>query len=198
MLPDGRGGRKWGARGMKIRRLAIQDAFELIPEKFGDERGYFTELFRDEVFRDRVEDIGFVQENQSFSSAVGTIRGLHFQSEPFAQGKLVRCIQGAVFDVAVDIRYGSANFGRWVAVELSADKCNQIWIPPGFAHGFCTLAADCAVAYKVTAYYSPENDHAVAWNDPVIGVDWPNVASPDTLSRKDSGAPMLSNLPEYF
>lgn len=183
---------------MEIRQFSIPGVVELIPTRHGDARGYFAETFRDEWFRANVADIGFVQENQSLSSAAGTVRGLHFQSPPFAQGKLVRCIQGTVFDAAVDLRQGSPHFGRWVALELNAERLNQLWIPPGFAHGFCTLAADCIIAYKVTAYYSRENDHAVAWDDPAIAVEWPATADRGTLSAKDAEAPPLAELPPFF
>ena len=183
---------------MDLRRLDIPEACEIVPARHGDERGYFAELFRDRWFRENVADLSFVQENQSLSSAAGTVRGLHFQSDPFVQGKLVRCVRGAIFDVAVDMRKGSPSYGRWVAVELTEERCNQIWVPPGFAHGFCSLVPDCVVAYKVTAYYSRENDHGFAWDDPDVGVEWPDVAAPGLLSAKDRDAPRLRDLPTYF
>lgn len=183
---------------MQARELRIPGLFELILTLHGDPRGYFAETFRDDWFRAHIADAAFIQENQSLSSAPGTIRGLHFQSPPFAQGKLVRCIAGSVFDVAVDLRHGSPHFGAWAAVELNAAGLNQLWIPPGFAHGFCTLAADSIIAYKVTAYYSRENDHAIAWDDAAIGVEWPAIADPGTLSAKDAQAPPLAELPPFF
>ena len=140
----------------------------------------------------------FVQENQSLSAKVGTIRGLHFQTNPMAQGKLVRCTQGAIFDVAVDIRHDSPSFGKWVGVELTPEKCNQLWIPAGFAHGFSTLEPDSVVTYKVTNYYSPENDKGLAWNDPQIGIVWPENADAETLSGKDRIQPRLADLPPVF
>lgn len=183
---------------MQARRLEIPGICEIVPEKHGDDRGYFAETFRDDWFRANIADLGFVQENQSFSSAAGTVRGLHFQSEPFAQGKLVRCVKGAVLDVAVDIRQGSPYFGKWIGVELTSEELNQLWIPPGFAHGFCTLSAGSVIAYKVTAYYSRANDLGIACDDPDIGVKWPEIADFGTLSAKDHDAPAMADIPEYF
>lgn len=179
---------------MELRNLDIADVFEICPLKHGDDRGYFAELWREDRFRLTGAGVSFVQENQSLSARVGTIRGLHFQTSPAAQGKLVRCIQGAIFDVAVDIRHDSPTYGRWVWVELSAERLNQLWVPAGFAHGFCTLTPDCIVAYKVTSYYSPENDRGLAWDDPAIGVEWPAVADRETLSAKDRNQPGLAVL----
>jgi dTDP-4-dehydrorhamnose 3,5-epimerase len=183
---------------MEIKSFNIAGPLEIIPTKLGDERGYFAEIFREDRF---FEDAGrqhFVQENQSLSARVGTVRGLHFQSHPMAQGKLVRCAAGAIFDVAVDIRHDSPTFGQWVAVELTPEKCNQLWVPVGFAHGFCTLVPNSIVAYKVTNYYSPENDKGVAWNDPDIGLAWPPQADGETLSAKDKVQPRLADLPPYY
>ena len=183
---------------MEFRTLDLPDVVEVQPRKFGDDRGYFSEVFRLDQFRNEVVDVDFVQENQSLSVKTGTIRGLHFQTAPFAQGKLVRCLSGAIFDVAVDLRRGSPHYGAWAAVELTAEKGNQLWIPPGFAHGFCTLLPDSVVCYKVTAYYSQENDKGVAWDDNEIGIAWPDVADPATLSPKDKVQPRLADLPAYF
>lgn len=183
---------------MQFERLGVSNLLHITPRRIGDDRGYFSEIFREDLFNQQAGQQCFVQENQSFSARVGTVRGLHFQTYPCAQGKLVRCLAGAIFDVAVDLRHGSPTFGRWAAMELTADLSNQLWIPPGFGHGFCTLLPDTVVAYKVTAYYSPECDKGVAWNDPDIGIVWPDVAAPDTLSNKDSLQPSLSDLPEYF
>lgn len=179
-------------------QLAIPDLFEFTPKRHGDERGYFAELFRLSALRDLAGPIDFVQENESLSAKVGTIRGLHFQIDPFAQGKLVRCTAGAVFDVAVDLRKGSPTYGKWAAVELSPEKGNQLWIPAGFAHGFCTLKPDSVLNYKVTAYYSAEHDKGVTWDDPAIGIAWPALADPATLSAKDRAQPRLADLPGYF
>jgi dTDP-4-dehydrorhamnose 3,5-epimerase len=183
---------------MEFRRFDVDGPMEIAPRKIADERGYFSEIFRLNTFAERVPGIEFVQDNQSLSVGRGTIRGLHFQSPPAAQGKLVRCLAGRLFDVAVDIRTGSPTFGRSIAVILSPDENNQLWVPPGFAHGFCTLEPNSVISYRVTDYYSPENDKGLAWDDPVIGVDWPAVADPETLSAKDRSQPSLAELPAYF
>lgn len=183
---------------MEFKRLAISDVIEIEPCKFGDERGYFSEIFRLDRFHAEAAPVDFVQENQSLSVRSGTIRGLHFQTHPFAQGKLVRCLAGSIFDVAVDLRKKSPHFGQWVAAELSAEKGNQLWIPAGFGHGFCTLQPSSIVCYKVTAYYSQADDKGVAWDDPDIGIAWPEVADADTLSAKDTIQPRLADLPAYF
>lgn len=168
------------------------------PRRIGDERGYFSEVFRADLFAQQAGPVTFVQDNESLSARVGTVRGLHFQTQPAAQGKLVRCTAGALFDVAVDIRHGSPTFGRWIAQELSAENGKQLWIPAGFAHGFCTLQPNTVINYKVTAYYSAENDKGLAWDDPAIGIEWPALADPETLSAKDRAQPRLADLPEYF
>ncbi|MFG1305816.1 dTDP-4-dehydrorhamnose 3,5-epimerase [Xanthobacter autotrophicus] len=183
---------------MKFERLAIPEIVKITPARFGDNRGYFSEVFKDEWFRQNVADTSFVQDNQSLSAAAGTIRGLHFQLDPFAQGKLVRCIAGAIFDVAVDIRVGSPSFGRWVGVELTADNGDQLWIPPGFAHGFATLTSDCVILYKVTAPYSAAHDRGLLWNDPDIGIDWPVAVDGAVLSDKDMKQPRLADLSPSF
>lgn len=183
---------------MEFKTFDIAGPIEIIPRKLGDERGYFAEVFREDRFSEVAGEGPFVQENQSLSARVGTIRGLHFQSNPMAQGKLVRCAAGAIFDVAVDIRRDSSTFGQWVAVELTPEKCNQLWVPAGFAHGFCTLQPDSIVSYKVTNYYSPEHDKGVLWNDPAIGLEWPSVVNVETLSGKDRIQPLLADLPPYF
>lgn len=183
---------------MKLTRLAISDVVEILPVQHGDDRGVFQETFRQDWFAEHVADVTFVQENQSLSRSPGVIRGLHFQSNPHAQGKLVRCVAGAIFDVAVDIRTGSASYGQWVSAELTAEAGNQLWVPAGFLHGFCTLTADAIVAYKVTDYYNRDCDKGVQWNDPDIAVAWPEIANPSLLSPKDSQQPALKDLPPYF
>ncbi|WP_422732923.1 dTDP-4-dehydrorhamnose 3,5-epimerase [Microbaculum marinum] len=140
----------------------------------------------------------FVQDNHSLSGQAGVIRGLHFQAPPHAQGKLVRVSRGAILDVAVDIRTGSPTYGRHVARELSAENWLQLWVPPGFAHGFCTLVPDTEVQYKVTAYYAPDHDHGLAFDDPALGIDWPVDAADAILSDKDRRHPALSDLPAHF
>lgn len=183
---------------MQFRSFPISGPLEIVPSRHGDTRGYFSEVFREDAFCGHAGDIRFLQENQSLSAQVGTIRGLHFQTDPMAQGKLVRCVTGAIFDVAVDIRHGSPTFGQWVGVELSAEGLNQLWVPVGFAHGFCTLVPNSIVAYKVTEYYSPENDRGLAWNDPAIAIAWPDVADAETLSGKDQVQPLLADLAPMF
>jgi dTDP-4-dehydrorhamnose 3,5-epimerase len=183
---------------MEIHPFDIAGPVEIVPRRIGDERGYFAEIFRQTVFAEAVLQGEFVQENESLSARPGTIRGLHFQTVPFVQGKLVRCTAGAIFDVAVDLRHDSSTFGRWIAVTLTPERGNQLWVPPGFAHGFCTLRPESVVNYKVTAYYSAENDKGVAWNDPTIGVKWPEAADPATLSGKDQNLPAIADLPADF
>jgi len=179
---------------MQFTRLAIPDVVVIEPKRIGDSRGSFSEIFRLDRFTAEIGAVGFVQENQSRSALKGTIRGLHFQRERHAQGKLVRVTKGAVLDVAVDIRVGSPWFGKFEAVELAADSSRQLWVPPGFLHGFCTLTDNVELAYKVTAYYSPDHDAGVRWNDPDIGIPWPVDANEAVLSDRDRKAPMLREL----
>ena len=183
---------------MEFHPFDIVGPIEIQPRRMSDERGYFSETFRANRLLEAIGEHEFVQENESLSHAAGTIRGLHFQTEPFAQGKLVRCLAGAIFDVAVDLRCGSPTFGRWQSVTLSAELGNQLWIPVGFAHGFCTLEPDSVVAYKVTAYYSPEHEGGLAWDDCDIAIGWPDIANLGTLSAKDRVQPRLAQLPELF
>lgn len=178
---------------MEIRPLGLEGVFEIIPKKFGDARGFFSETFKVNALADAGIDLDFVQDNQSYSAQKGVVRGLHYQLPPFAQDKLVRVIRGAIVDVAVDIRKSSPNFGKWVALEVSAEKWNQILVPKGFAHGFITLTEDTEVIYKVTNYYSPEHDRSIRFDDPAIGVEWPIPASGVQLSDKDQKAPLLAN-----
>jgi dTDP-4-dehydrorhamnose 3,5-epimerase len=179
---------------MEIQPLAIPGLLAIAPRRLGDARGYFAEIWRQDLFEAAAGPVTFVQENQSFSARAGTVRGLHFQRAPHAQGKLVRCVAGAIFDVAVDLRHGSPSFGQWAGMTLSAQGLNQIWLPPGFAHGFCTLRPDTVVAYRVTAPYSPLHDDGLAWNDPAIGIAWPAQACADTLSPRDRTHPRLADL----
>lgn len=183
---------------MQITPLLIPGAFVIAPRHIGDERGYFAEIFRADRFAQVCGNWTFVQDNESRSAKAGTVRGLHFQSAPHAQGKLVRCTAGALFDVAVDIRRGSPTYGQWVGEILTPENGKQLWVPPGFAHGFCSLEADTVICYKVTDYYSAECDKGLAWDDPAIGVTWPDLADPETLSGKDRVQPSLADLPEYF
>lgn len=183
---------------MNIISFEIEDLKLFIPSHIIDERGYFSEIYRYDIFSENCGDYQFVQENESCSAKVGTVRGLHFQSPPHAQGKLVRCTAGALFDVAVDIRHGSPTFGRWISETLSPENGKQLWIPPGFAHGFCSLQPNSVICYKVTDYYSAECDKGVAWDDPSIGVAWPEAADIETLSAKDRQQPLLVDLPARF
>lgn len=179
---------------MQFRALDLDGLVEINPEKRADARGYFAETFREDHFRANIGTFDFVQENQSLSLAIGTIRGIHFQVDPCAQGKLVRCLAGSIFDVAVDLRPASPTYGKWLGIELSAQQCNQLWIPAGFGHAFCTLSEACIVGYRVTSYYSAAHDRGVRWDDPAIGIAWPAEADPDTLSAKDRVQPMLAQL----
>lgn len=184
---------------MEVKTYPIADVTLLVPRHIGDERGYFAETFRADIFAANCGEHRFVQDNESLSAKAGTIRGLHFQSDPHAQGKLVRCTAGALFDVAVDIRVGSPTFGQWVAEVLTPQNGKQLWIPAGFAHGFCSLEPDTVICYKVAGgYYNAECDKGVAWNDPAIAITWPDVADARTLSAKDRKQPLLADLPAYF
>ena len=183
---------------MIIERLAIPDVVLLKPRRYGDARGYFAELFNVRVFRESVAPLDFVQDNEALSAARGTVRGLHFQREPTAQGKLVRCPKGAILDVAVDMRTGSPSFGHWVGARLDAEDGHQLWVPPGFAHGYCTLQPDTLVSYKVTDYYSPADDGGILWDDPALGIEWPVAPGEAVLSDKDRAAPRLVDLPAVF
>jgi dTDP-4-dehydrorhamnose 3,5-epimerase len=158
---------------MQVRPLGLDGVFEISPRKFGDDRGFFSETYNAKSFAEAGIDLTFVQDNHSYSAAKGVVRGLHYQLPPFAQDKLVRVTRGAILDVAVDIRKSSPTFGKWVALEVSAEKWNQILVPKGFAHGFMTLVENTEVIYKVTEYYSPEHDRSIRFDDPAIGIDWP-------------------------
>lgn len=178
---------------MEVRALGLDGVFEIIPRKFGDDRGFFSETYNAKAFAVAGIDLNFVQDNQSYSAAKGVVRGLHYQLAPFAQDKLVRVIRGAILDVAVDIRKSSPTFGKWVSLEVSAEKWNQILVPKGFAHGFITLTENTEVIYKVTDYYSPEHDRSIRFDDPAIGIDWPVPASGVQLSDKDQKAPLFAD-----
>lgn len=170
----------------------------LEPRRFGDDRGFFSETFRRSTFEDAGIVHDWVQDNHSLSGPRGTVRGLHFQLPPKGQAKLVRVTRGRVLDVAVDLRRGSPTFGQHVAVELSADAWNQLYVPVGFAHGFCTLEEDTEVLYKVSEYYSPEHDRGLRWDDPALGIEWPFSAAEAVLSPKDQAHPLLAELPVCF
>ncbi|MGX1198455.1 dTDP-4-dehydrorhamnose 3,5-epimerase [Parvibaculum sp. MBR-TMA-1.3b-4.2] len=166
--------------------------------RIDDERGFFSETYNENDFASAGVDARFVQDNQSLSRRRGTLRGLHFQRPPHAQGKLVRVTRGAILDVAVDIRHGSPTFGEHVAFEINAENWRQLYVPVGYAHGFVTLTDDTEVQYKVTDFYSAEHDAGIAWNDPALGIDWKLDAADITLSGKDRQHPVLAELPRIF
>ena len=178
---------------MKVTRTAIDGVLILEPKVFGDERGFFMESFNQKAFNQAVGDeVTFVQDNHSRSSQ-GVLRGLHYQLPPHVQGKLVRVTQGAVFDVAVDIRRSSPTFGRWVGTELSGQNHRQLWLPPGMAHGFLVTSENADFLYKTTDYYAPQAEGSIRWNDPAIGIAWPALIQPPTVSAKDAAAPRLAD-----
>ena len=177
---------------MKVTRTALAGVLVLEPKVFGDKRGFFFESFNQKDFDDAVgSPVTFVQDNQS-RSARGVLRGLHLQAEPHRQGKLVRVAHGRVFDGVADVEPGSPTFGRWVGVELDAEEHRQLWIPPGFAHGFAVLSDYADLLYKTTSYYAPASEVAISWNDPELAIDWPDIGMPFVLSDKDARAPPLS------
>lgn len=178
--------------------LDIPGVFLIEPKKHGDDRGFFSETFRLDLFRQMVGDVAFVQDNHSMSGQAGTIRGLHFQRPPFAQGKLVRVTRGAVIDVVVDIRKGSPTYGQSLKVELSAANWRQLWVPVGMLHGFCTLEDQTEFLYKVTAYYDAASDAGVRFDDPDLGIDWPVAADRAVVSEKDRKAPKLRDFAPIF
>ena len=183
---------------MHVEATAIPAVKIVTPKKFGDERGFFSETYSKAAWDRARLDFVFVQDNHSFSAAVGTLRGLHFQIAPFAQDKLIRVGRGRILDVAVDVRRSSPTFGKYVAVELSVDNWRQLLVPIGFAHAFVTLEPDCEVLYKTTAPYSPEHDRGLAWDDPGIGIEWPLPEGGPTLSDKDKKWPRLMAAPDLF
>ena len=177
---------------MKVTRLAIPEVVLIEPKVFGDARGFFFESFNQKAFNEATgTNHQFVQDNHSRSSK-GVLRGLHYQIQQ-PQGKLVRVVRGAVFDVAVDIRKSSPTFGQWVAEELSEDNHRQLWVPPGFAHGFMVLSETAEFLYKTTDYYAPHYERCIAWNDPVIGIEWPHLAQAPVLSAKDQQGVQLGD-----
>jgi dTDP-4-dehydrorhamnose 3,5-epimerase len=177
---------------MLITATSLPEVLLLEPKVFGDERGFFLESYNRRSFNAAVgHDVEFVQDNHS-RSARGVLRGLHYQLPPYAQGKLVRVTAGCVFDVAVDVRRSSPRFGQWVGAELSSENSRQLWIPPGFAHGFVVLSDSADFLYKASGYYAPHAERAVIWNDPAIGIDWPYADVPRTFSAKDAVAPALA------
>jgi len=183
---------------MQVEDTAIAGVKIITPKKFGDHRGFFSEVYSRKAWSEAGLDYDFVQDNHSFSVEVGVIRGLHFQTAPFGQDKLVRVVKGRVLDVAVDLRRSSPTFGKHVAVELSAANWRQLLVPIGFAHGFCTLEPDCEVLYKVTNIYSPAHDKGLAFDDPALGIDWRIDLAKAVLSDKDRKHPRLAELGAMF
>lgn len=183
---------------MQITSLDIPDVKLIQPKRIGDSRGFFSETYRLNVLRDAGLDLNFVQDNHSLSEAAGTVRGLHFQTPPHAQAKLVRVTRGSILDVAVDIRKGSPTYGHYVSAEISAQNWTQILIPVGFAHGLMTLEPDTEVLYRVTGYYSASSDAGLAWNDASIGIAWPDVGTGIKLSDKDAKLPGLESFDSPF
>ncbi len=181
-----------------IEPLALDGVILVRPKKIGDARGYFLESFNARSFAEAGITTTFIQDNQSLSVQPGTIRGLHFQTPPEPQAKLVRVLKGSIFDVAVDLRQGSKTYGKWCAATLTADGAEQLFIPRGFAHGFCTLVPDVEVAYKVDGYYAPQCDAGLRWDDPDIGIEWPVEPGKAVLSDKDQNAPLLSGFVSPF
>lgn len=184
----------------RVTDMGLGGVMQFIPRRFADDRGWFAETYRDSWLEEAGLQIRFVQDNQSLSTQTGTIRGLHFQYGRATQAKLVRCLSGAIWDVAVDLRHGSPTFGRYVGAHLSAENGAQLFVPQGFAHGFITLAPDTMVAYKVDAYYDASREGAVVWDDRALAIDWPlpdGMSSP-VLSDKDAHAPRLETLPQFF
>ncbi|MGO4667419.1 dTDP-4-dehydrorhamnose 3,5-epimerase [Bosea sp. 2RAB26] len=178
--------------------LAIPGPVLVRPRRFGDDRGYFMETYSRELFAAAGIAPDFVQDNQSLSAQVGTVRGLHYQTAPAAQAKLVRVLKGAIFDVAVDLRRGSPHYGRWCGALLDADGAEQLFVPCGFAHGFCTLEPGTEVAYKVDAPYAPQSEGGLFWADPALAIDWPVVAGAATLSEKDTKLPGFAGFASPF
>tara|TARA_R110002072_G_scaffold73069_7_gene174278 strand:- start:3830 stop:4384 length:555 start_codon:yes stop_codon:yes gene_type:complete len=174
---------------MQVQSLRIPDIKLLIPRRFTDDRGWFSESYNQATMATAGFDLDFVQDNHSYSKPAGTVRGLHYQSPPFAQDKLVRVLRGRILDVAVDIRVGSPTYGDWLSAELTAGGGEQLLVPIGFLHGFITLEDDTEVAYKVTARYSADCDGNVRWDDPGLGIDWGELADRAVLSEKDLRAP---------
>ena len=183
---------------MEVLKFEIEGPLLLMPSKVADDRGFVSETYSFRQLEPYIGPHSFVQDNHALSQMAGTIRGLHFQIAPATQGKLVRVVRGAAYDVAVDIRVGSPTYGRYVAVELSAANWGQFWVPIGFAHGFCTLEPQTEVVYKLTGYYSPQHDRGLAWNDPSLGIPWPVVGGAASLSPRDQAQSSLANLPAYF
>jgi dTDP-4-dehydrorhamnose 3,5-epimerase len=183
---------------MKIESLKIEDTRLITPTKHGDRRGFFSETYRRDFLQEHGVEALFVQDNHVYSEQRGVLRGLHFQIPPHAQGKLVRCVKGAILDIGVDIRVGSPTFGLHVAAELSSANSKQLWLPAGFAHGYVTLEQDCEVIYKTTDYYAKDCERGLAWDDPGLAIDWRIAKTDLVISDKDCANPCLADIPTFF
>ncbi len=183
---------------MEVEPLSLPDARLIKPVRHGDHRGFFSETFRDSVLHEAGVRLPWVQDNHARSPLPGTLRGLHFQVGASAQAKLLRVSRGAILDVIVDLRHGSPAFGQHLAIPISEDNWQQIYVPVGFAHAYCTLCADTEVQYKVSAYYDPGSERGLAWDDPDLGINWPFPASDIIVSQRDTQHPRLRDLPKHF
>jgi dTDP-4-dehydrorhamnose 3,5-epimerase len=183
---------------MEILETTLPEVKIIVPARFGDERGFFSEVWNAKALAAAGVEAAFVQDNHARNGQKGTVRGLHYQLPPKAQGKLLRVSRGGIFDVAVDVRRGSPTFGRHTTAVLSAENWRQLWIPEGFAHGYCTLEDDTEVLYKTTDYYSPEHECGLVWNDPALGIDWPVPESAAILSDRDRKHPTLATQSRLF
>ena len=183
---------------MKITQLEIPGLLLIVPKRFEDPRGYFAELYNEKSLADAGEPIGFVQDNFSLSRNTGTVRGIHYQMPPRQQAKLVRVSRGRILDVALDLRPSSAFFGKHISRELSAENGEQLFIPAGFAHGFCTLENDTEVVYKVSDFYDPQAERGVLWSDPELNISWPVEPHQATVSEKDAKLPLFKDMQRHF
>jgi dTDP-4-dehydrorhamnose 3,5-epimerase len=183
---------------VKVEALEIADVKLIAPPRHKDPRGFFSETWKQDQFAEAGIRGPFIQDNHAVSTGAGVLRGLHCQIGPNAQGKLVRCVKGAIYDVAVDVRHGSPTFGKYVGVEISAENWRQIWVPVGFLHAYCTLTEQTEVIYKVTGAYDRAAERGAVWNDPDIGINWPIAADKVILSDKDRALPRLCDLPVLF
>jgi dTDP-4-dehydrorhamnose 3,5-epimerase len=183
---------------MQLIETEIPAVKVLVPKKFGDHRGFFSEVYSDKLLAGLGIEARFVQDNHSLSAEKGVVRGLHYQLPPMAQDKLIRVVRGAIMDIAVDIRRGSPTFGKHVACLLSAENWKQMFVPTGFAHGFATLEPNTEVLYKVTRYYSPSHERGIRWNDPKLGINWHVAEDQAVLSERDQKHPMLAEMSDLF
>jgi dTDP-4-dehydrorhamnose 3,5-epimerase len=182
---------------VQVEKTTLSDVLLITPRRFGDDRGWFCETFSAPKLAERGVTVDFVQDNHSMSAQIGTLRGLHYQRPPRAQDKLVRCTRGALYDVVVDIRAGSPQYGQWLGVELSAENGRQLFVPKGFLHGFVTRSADCEMQYKCSDTYAPDHEGSIRWDDPAIGIDWGLAGAPH-LSGKDADAPGFAGFQSPF